>query len=150
MKRNRQSKIVELVTTGEIGTQEELADRLNAEGFKVTQATVSRDIRELKLSKVNVAGNRQKYVLNVTDSSNLSEKYQRALQDGFVSVTRAMNMLVVKTFPGMAMALAAALDALSIPEIIGSIAGDDTIMCATASEEDAMVALEKIRMFTTE
>lgn len=150
MKRKRQSKIVELVTTGEIGTQEELADKLNEAGFKVTQATVSRDIRELKLSKVNVSGNRQKYVLNVTDSSGLSEKYQRAMKDGFVSVTRAMNMLVVKTFPGMAMALAAALDALNFPEILGSIAGDDTIMCATANEEDAKIALEKIQRITTE
>ena len=150
MKKSRQSKIVELVTTGEIGTQEELADRLNAEGFKVTQATVSRDIRELKLSKVNVRGNRQKYVLNATDTSGLSEKYQRALQDGLVSVTRAMNMLVVRTIPGMAMAVAAALDALNFPEILGSIAGDDTIMCATPGEEEAKVALEMIRGLTTE
>ena len=145
MKSKRQTKIVELVSTFDIGTQEELADRLKRAGFNVTQATVSRDIRELKLSKANIGDGRQRYILNVNENPDINDKYKRALKDGFVSAERAVNMLVIKTFPGMAMASAAALDALSIPEIMGSIAGDDTIMCATAGEAQAEEALMKIR-----
>jgi len=145
MKNKRQTKIIELVTTFDIGTQEELAERLSQAGFAVTQATVSRDIRELKLSKVNLGEGRQRYVPGTGESTELSDKYERALRDGFVSADRAVNMLVIKTFPGMAMASAAALDAIGITEIMGSIAGDDTIMCATAGEEAAKAALKKIR-----
>lgn len=145
MKNKRQTKIIELVTTFDIGTQEELAERLSQAGFAVTQATVSRDIRELKLSKVNLGDGRQRYVPGTGESPELSDKYERALRDGFVSADRAVNMLVIKTFPGMAMASAVALDAIGITEIMGSIAGDDTIMCATAGEEAAKAALKKIR-----
>ena len=145
MKNKRQTKIIELVTSFDIGTQEELADRLSNAGFNVTQATVSRDIRELKLSKVNLGDGRQRYVPGANETSDLNDKYERALRDGFVSADRAVNMLVIKTFPGMAMASAAALDAIGISEIMGSIAGDDTIMCATAGEEAAEAALKKIR-----
>ena len=148
MKNARQSKIIELVTTEEIGTQEELADRLKEAGFAVTQATVSRDIRQLKLSKANVGEGRQKYVAGPGDVAGMGEKYNRALKDSFVSVKRAVNMVVIKTFPGMAMSAAAALDALEIPEIVGSIAGDDTIMCATAGEAEAEEAIAKIRKIT--
>ena len=144
MKSRRQSKIVELITSEDIGTQEELAERLKKAGFDVTQATVSRDIRELKLSKSS-AGGRQRYILSVNDVAKLGPKYKSALKEGFVSVQKAMNMVVIKTFPGMAMAVAAAVDAAEIPEIVGSIAGDDTIMCATAGLEEADIALEKIR-----
>ena len=145
MKSRRQSKIVELITSEDIGTQEELADRLREAGFDVTQATVSRDIRELKLSKSSAGGNRQRYILSVNDTAKLGPKYKSALKEGFISVTKAMNMVVIKTFPGMAMAVAAAVDAAEIPEIVGSIAGDDTIMCATAGLSEADIALEKIR-----
>ena len=145
MKLERHSKIVELIGKYEIDTQEELAERLRESGFTVTQATVSRDIRELKLSKVNLGDGRQRYVPGVNENSDLNDKYERALRDGFVSADRAVNMLVIKTFPGMAMASAAALDAIGISEIMGSIAGDDTIMCATAGEEAAEAALKKIR-----
>lgn len=144
MKQKRQNKIIELITNQEITTQEELADKLKEAGYNVTQATVSRDIRELKLTKTSEIGGRQKYVMLVNVSNKLSEKYKRSLQDGLMSVTLAMNMLVIKTYPGMAMAVAAAIDAMSIPEILGSIAGDDTIMCATASIPDAEAAAKAI------
>ena len=144
MKNKRQAKIIELITSFDIGTQEDLAERLKKAGFNVTQATVSRDIRELKLSKINTGEGRQRYVMGPGNAPAMNDKYERALKDGFVSVQRAMNMLVIKTFPGMAMASAAALDALNIPEILGSIAGDDTIMCAAAGEKEAGVALDKI------
>ena len=145
MKNKRQTKIIELVTSFDIGTQEELAKRLVNAGFNVTQATVSRDIRELKLSKVNLGDGRQRYVPGVNETSGLNDKYERALRDGFVSADRAVNMLVIKTFPGMAMASAAALDAIGISEIMGSIAGDDTIFVAIKTKEEAAMVLKNFK-----
>ena len=144
MKVERHSKIIEIIGKKDIETQEELADALNCEGYNVTQATVSRDIRELKLSKISVNG-RQKYaVLNRTDTV-LVDKYKRVLKDGYVSMNMAQNILVIKTVSGMAMAVAAALDSMDWNEIVGTIAGDDTIMCAIRTVEDTKVLMEKIR-----
>ena len=140
MKLNRQRKILELIKTYEIDTQQELAQRLNDEGFDVTQATVSRDIRELNLTKVATEGNKQKYVLPSNDNVAMSNKYMRVLKDGIVSLDTAGNILVVKTVSGMAMAVGAAIDALNHEQIIGCIAGDDTIMCVikNASENGSV------------
>lgn len=113
------------------------------EGFDVTQATVSRDIRELKLSKVPTGDGRQKYVALGTDDSHLGDKYIRVLKEGFVSMDMAQNILVIKTVSGMAMAVAAAVDAMKFREIVGSIAGDDTIMMAVRTVEDTKVLMEK-------
>ena len=110
----------------------------------MTQATVSRDIRELKLTKISV-GNRQKYAVMDTYSSALDEKYLRVLRDGFLSMDMAQNILVVRTVSGMAMAVAAALDAMHWQEIAGCIAGDDTIMCAIRSADDTLLVMDKIR-----
>jgi transcriptional regulator of arginine metabolism len=145
MKTERHSKIVELIGKYEIDTQEELAQRLNEAGFRVTQATVSRDIRELKLSKVTGAGGRQKYVVLQKKEEELNEKYIRVLRDGFLSMDMAQNILVIKTVPGMAMAVAAALDEVHFHEIVGCIAGDDTIMCAVRSVDDTILVMEKLR-----
>ena len=145
MKMERHSKIIELIHKYEIGTQEELADRLNEEGFYVTQATVSRDIRELKLTKVAMDGGKQKYIIVSGSDGNLNEKYLRVLRDGFLSVDRAENIRVIKTVPGMAMAVAAALDAMQWNEVVGCIAGDDTIMAAIRTKGDALIVMEKIR-----
>lgn len=145
MKIERHSKIVELIGKYDIETQEELAEKLNEAGFRVTQATVSRDIRELKLTKVAVDGGRQKYVVLHKSESNLNDKYIRILRDGFMSMDMAQNILVVKTVPGMAMAVAAALDALHFHEIVGCIAGDDAIMCAVRSVDDTIIVMEKLR-----
>lgn len=144
MKSNRHQKIVELVDNYEIETQEELADRLRQEGFQVTQATVSRDIRALKLSKVACGNGRQKYVALKQDDTHLNAKYIRVLKDGFVSMDKAQNILVVKTVSGMAMAVAAAIDAMELEEIVGSIAGDDTIMAAVRTNEDTQAVMNKI------
>lgn len=144
MKSNRHQKIIELVDNYEIETQEELADRLREEGFQVTQATVSRDIRALKLSKVSCGNGRQKYVAIKQDDTHLSAKYIRVLKDGFVAMDKAQNILVIKTVSGMAMAVAAAVDALEMDEIVGSIAGDDTIMAAVRTTEDTQVVMDKI------
>ena len=147
MKIKRQTKILELIKKYEIETQEDLSAYLEKEGFQVTQATVSRDIRELKLTKVSLGNGNQKYIALLETNEDLSQKYERIFRDGFISMDIAQNILVVKTVPGMAMAVAAALDALQIREIVGSIAGDDTIMCAARSTEDAIVVIDKLRKF---
>ena len=138
MKMERHSKIVELIGKYEIETQEELAEYLNKEGYNVTQATVSRDIRELKLSKIQTENGGQKYAA-------FNDKYTRILHDSFVSMDMAQNILVIKTVSGMAMAVAAALDAIHFSEIVGCIAGDDTVMCAVRTVDDTIVLMDKIR-----
>lgn len=145
MKVSRHAKIIELINQYNIETQEELADRLNNAGFKVTQATVSRDIRDLKLTKVSMDGGKQKYVVLHSAGSEMSEKYMRVLKDGYVSMDMAQNILVIKTVSGMAMAVAAAIDAMKWREVVGCIAGDDTIMCAIRSVEDTIRVMDKIR-----
>lgn len=144
MKINRHAKIVELINQHHIETQEELAEYLNREGFKVTQATVSRDIRDLKLTKVPTDEGRQKYAVHQTAETQMSEKYIRVLKDGYVSMDMAQNILVIKTVSGMAMAVCAAIDAMKWNEVIGSIAGDDTIMCAIRSVDDTIKVMDKI------
>jgi len=147
MKTRRQTKILELIKKYEIETQEDLSAYLEREGYQVTQATVSRDIRELKLTKVSLKGGRQKYVALLETNEDLSKKYERIFRDGFISMDIAQNILVIKTVSGMAMAVAAALDALQLYEVVGTIAGDDTIMCAARSTEDAIAAIDKLRKF---
>ena len=144
MKLERHAKIIELINQNAIETQEELASRLNEAGFRVTQATVSRDIRELKLTKMSLDG-RQRYVIVPGPGGQLGDKYIGILRESFLSMDMAQNILVVKTVAGMAMAAAAALDALSWQEIVGCIAGDDTVFCAARSADDAMLVMEKLR-----
>ncbi|MEZ3485889.1 MAG: arginine repressor [Lachnospiraceae bacterium] len=144
MKGNRHAKIIELIQKNRIETQDELAEYLNLEGFKVTQATVSRDIRDLKLTKVPDENGKQRYAAAPIDGNEMSEKYIRVLRDGFVSMDMAQNILVIKTVSGMAMAVCAAIDAMRWNEVVGSIAGDDTIMCAIRSVEDTAKVMEKI------
>lgn len=146
MKKIRHRKIVEIIEKYDVETQEELASYLKSAGFTVTQATVSRDIRELKLSKLPTGSGKQKYVVLKQDDSHMGDKYIRVLRDGFASMDMAQNILVVKTVSGMAMAVAAALDALKFPEIVGCIAGDDTIMVAIRTTEETLTLMEKIHI----
>ena len=145
MKVDRHAKIVELIRKYDIETQEELAERLNEAGFKVTQATVSRDIRDLKLTKIPSESGKQKYAVLRHDGKEMSEKYIRVLRDGYISMDMAQNILVIKTVSGMAMAVAAAVDAMKWKEVVGCIAGDDTIMCAIRSVQDTEHVMDKIR-----
>lgn len=145
MKADRHAKILELIQKNDVETQEELLDYLKREGYRVTQATVSRDIRELKLTKVAIGSGKQKYAAIAERAGDMIEKYHHVFQNGFVSMDMAQNILVVKTVPGMAMAVAAALDAMNWNEIVGSIAGDDTIMCAVRTVEDTVVLMERLR-----
>lgn len=144
MKKIRHRKIVEIIERYDVETQEELANYLKDAGFAVTQATVSRDIRELKLSKIPTGNGRQKYVVLKQDDAHMGDKYIRVLKDGFVSMDMAQNILVLKTVSGMAMAVAAAVDALRFPEVVGCIAGDDTIMMAVRTVEETRSLMEKI------
>ena len=144
MKKVRHGKIIEIIDKHDVETQEELAAYLRQAGYDVTQATVSRDIRELKLSKVPTGEGKQKYIVIKQDDSHLGDKYIRVLRDGFVSMDMAQNILVIKTVSGMAMAVAAAVDAMKFKEIVGCIAGDDTIMMAVRTVEDTQVLMEKI------
>lgn len=146
MKSGRQSKIIEIIDKNEVETQEDLARLLNEAGFKVTQATISRDIRELKLTKVTAENGRQKYAfIRSHASAPASDKYIRVLCDGLVSMDMAQNILVIKTVSGMAMAVAAALDSVHLEGVVGCIAGDDTIMCAIRTVEDTEIVMAKLK-----
>ncbi len=137
MKKNRHDKIIEIINNHVVETQEQLASLLKEAGYEVTQATVSRDIRQMKLTKQVIEDGRQKYVYFTADPEVMHDKYVNVLKAGFVSIDTAQNILVIKTVSGMAMALATAIDALELPQIVGCIAGDDTIFAATKSQDEA-------------
>lgn len=145
MKQNRHAEIVQIIENYDVETQEELAEYLKKAGYAVTQATVSRDIRELKLTKIPVGQGKQKYIILKEDENNMNERFVRVLKSGYVSMTQAQNLVVIKTVTGMAMAVATALDAMKIPEVCGCIAGDDTIFVAIRTSEDATNVMERIR-----
>lgn len=147
MKTKRQRKIIELITNYDIETQEELAAKLVENGFNVTQATISRDIRELNLTKIATKGGKQKYAVQSSSDIVSNSKYMRVLNDGIITMDTTGNILVVKTVSGMAMAVAAALDAMQIKEILGCIAGDDTIMCVVKHAEETDRVKEHIESF---
>ncbi len=144
MKKIRHRKIFDIIEKFDVETQEELANYLKESGFAVTQATVSRDIRELKLSKVPSGSGKQKYVVIKQEESVMGDKYNRVLKEGFASMDMAQNILVIKTVSGMAMAVAAAIDAMKFHEIVGTIAGDDTIMMAVRTVGETQILMEKI------
>ncbi|HUM82361.1 MAG TPA: arginine repressor [Lachnospiraceae bacterium] len=144
MKNARHEQILQLIQKFDIETQEELARRLNEAGFMVTQATVSRDIRQLQLHKTASQGGRLHYTAGAGENVDLSQKYKRVLQDAFVAAETSGNILVLKTVSGMAMAAAAALDSLDWNEILGCIAGDDTIMCVLRSPDNVAAVIDRI------
>ena len=147
MKGKRQEKILEIIRTNDIETQEELTKKLSEAGFSSTQGTISRDIRELKLTKVTGANGKQKYAPIQTEDIHVSSKYKRVLSEGILHMDNAENILVIKTVPGMAMACAAAIDSISLHGVLGCIAGDDTIMCVvkeTPMVEEVMKEIDTI------
>ena len=145
MRYSRQNKIIEIISNNEVDTQEKLAAMLRESGFEVTQATISRDIRELKLTKIAKPGGGSKYAVLQNMNQEMSQKYISVLKNSFQSMDLAQNILVIKTVSGMAMAAAAALDDMNFQEIVGCIAGDNTIMCAIRSADEAILLMEKIR-----
>ena len=145
MKKNRHDKIIELINSHVVETQDQLAALLKESGYDVTQATVSRDIRQMKLTKQVTEDGRQKYVYTTADPEVMHDKYVNVLRAGFVSADVAENLLVVKSVSGMAMALATAIDALDMPEVVGCIAGDDTIFVAIKSKEEALSVMKDFK-----
>ncbi|MBE7021940.1 MAG: arginine repressor [Ruminococcaceae bacterium] len=145
MKQKRHATILELIKDREVATQEELALLLKKEGFDVTQATVSRDIKELKLTKALGESGIYKYVQPQAPGEEHPSKHLLILSRAVISVDFAQNLAVIKTHSGMAQAAAAVLDALSLQEIVGTLAGDDTIFCVTRSEEAALQLTGRIK-----
>ncbi len=142
MKKGRQEKMLELISQYEIDTQDELIGRLREHGFDVTQATVSRDIRELKISKMTTGKGTYRYVLPRYEQEESGFKLNTTLADSIVSVDYAGNLVVLKTRPGLANAVAVGIDSMNLPQILGCVAGDDTIMIVSRDESsaDAMTA----------
>ncbi|KAF1679690.1 transcriptional regulator ArgR [Bacillus mexicanus] len=139
-KGQRHIKIRDIITSNEIETQDELVDLLKQDGYKVTQATVSRDIKELHLVKVPTNNGTYKYSLPADQRFNPLSKLKRSLMDAFVKIDSASHMIVLKTMPGNAQAIGALMDNLDWDEIMGTICGDDTILiiCRTPEDTDSV------------
>lgn len=140
----RHAKILELIEKYDIETQDELAQKLCEEGFMVTQATVSRDIREMKLTKIATERGKQKYSVITGNDTEITERLTRVFKEAVVKMDYAQNMIVIKTLEGMGMAVAVALDNMQNPEILGTIAGDDTVFCVVRTHNQAAVIIEKL------
>lgn len=148
MKSERQAMIRTLLKEQMIQTQEELAEALRDRGFQVTQATVSRDMKEMHLIKVPAASGGYRYAVPEREGPGLSERLIRMLKDCVLSVEAAGQMIVVKTISGSANTAAEALDSMDMPEILGSIAGDNTIFLAAGDPAGAQRASDRIRQLT--
>ena len=147
MKSKRHSEIIEIVKNQNIGTQEELTEILRNKGFSVTQATVSRDIKELNLNKILSKDGKSRYT--VFDAANNPYRDSNGiLSRSIVSIDYAQNILVIKTLSGMAMAAAALLDEINFEEIVGTIAGDDTIFCVVKDQNQLKKLMDKLKSFT--
>ena len=144
MKLSRQEAILRVIRDKEIETQKELLQCLREMGVHATQATISRDIRELKLSKMLSPSGKYRYELS-SKPEMTTPKFNGALTESITRVDAAGNLLVVKTYPGMASAVATCIDSLSMPEIIGCVAGDDAILVVTLDEASAKDICTRLR-----
>lgn len=144
MKYNRHAKILEIIEKYEIETQEEIADKLKDSGMDVTQATISRDIKELRLTKVMTSDGSYKYASIIQTDNPVSNRLLAVFSGGYVSGDYANNIVIVRTLPGMAPACASAIDSLKSSEVVGTIAGDDTIMIVCRAEK---IAEEMVNRF---
>ena len=147
MKGNRQQKILEIIEKFDISTQEELINRLADEGFSVTQTTVSRDIRQMKLVKGLSQNGGYKYIVpNVKKAESGSQVLNSAISDSVISVEAAQNLVVVKTLPGMANAVAVCIESLDHAHVVGSVAGDDTLLLVMKDSDGAYDVQDKLRL----
>ena len=145
MKTVRQVAILDIIEKQEIETQEELASALNARGIRVTQATVSRDIKELRLLKVLTPSGKYKYATGDQADNNLTDRFIRMLAESLLSVSSANNLIVVKTLSGSANVAAEALDSMHWPEVLGTLAGDNTVLLIIRSNEETPAVTSRIR-----
>ena len=144
MKNGRQKQILAIISEHDVETQEELIERLKTNGFKATQATVSRDVKDLKLIKIATENGHYKYAQTAGEDGKNNAKYDNVLRETVISVRNAGTLVVVKTFIGMAMAAATAIDAMQMNCILGTIAGDDTIFVAVSDPVSAELIEKKI------
>ena len=144
MKLARHTKILEMVEANAIETQSELAEKLKDAGFNVTQAPVSRDIRELKLTKISCGNGRQRYAAVIGLDSEASERLIRVFRETVVKMDYAENIIVIKTLEGMGMAVAVALDNMQDNDIVGTIAGDNTVFCLVRNKNHALGLIERL------
>lgn len=145
MKLKRQAKILEIIQRQPVDTQEELQRVLKEDGFLVTQATVSRDIKEMRLVKVLDTDGRYRYSVERKEGMKISSKFHSLFADTVISVSYASNIVVVKCLNGMASAVCAAMDSLHWEGLIGTLAGDDTFIGIAASEQRAADLTEELR-----
>ena len=154
LKADRQKAILRIISENEVGTQEELQGLLKQEGYDTTQATISRDIRELKLRKKSVDMGPQRYVAEIShkglNQSGDSGSYKQILASGIVELATAGNLIVIKTYSGVAMAVGAAIDNMHIDGVVGCIAGDDTIFVAIHDISQAKSIMDFFRQFMNE
>lgn len=145
MKSVRHKKILEIINSSDIETQDELAEALRQNGFDITQATISRDIKILKLAKVMAASGRYKYVSVEKDTMDFSNKLVKIFANTVLNVESVDNFVVIKTLSGSGSAAAEAIDSLGLKEIAGTIAGDNTIFILTRSKENSNQLVDKIK-----
>ena len=145
MKNQRQARILEIISSCDVQTQERITEILQSEGFKVTQATVSRDLRDLKLTKSMTASGSYRYVASKMHDNLGVVKINNAMLESIVSVNYSMNNVVIRTFPGLAQAVASSVDALNLDTILGCVAGDDTIIIVTTDEQSSAEISEKFK-----
>ena len=145
MKTVRQVAILDIIEKQEIETQEELASALNARGIRVTQGTVSRDSKELRLLKVLTPSGKYKYATGDQADNNLTDRFIRMLAESLLSVSSANNLIVVKTLSGSANVAAEALDSMHWPEVLGTLAGDNTVLLIIRSNEETITVTSRIR-----
>lgn len=145
MKNERQKRIIELIAEKEISTQEDLADSLRQDGLNVTQATVSRDIKDLRLIKVPSDNGGYRYASVTNSDNNITDKLYRMFSSSVLSVESAVNIIVIRTLSGSANAAAMVIDALKLPAILGSVAGDDTILLVISGTEQVQGIVQRLR-----
>lgn len=144
MKRNRQEKLLELISRYEIETQDELIEKLRENGYQATQATISRDIRELQIAKMTTGRGTYRYVLPKHAEPSPAVSFSAALIDSIISSQAAQNIVVLKTYPSLAPAVAAGIDRMQANQILGCVAGDDTILIVTQDSDCARMLSEQV------
>ena len=145
MKSTRKNVILEIVASQDIETQNQLMQELSKRGIKSTQATLSRDIKELRLVKELSGGHYRYTVPSQTGSAEHSERLRKIFREGVISCDTAMNLIVLKTLPGLAQAASSAMDSMDIPALVGTVAGDDTVFMAMRDIKSAEAFCEEVR-----
>ena len=147
MKTTRHNKILELINKYPITTQEELIDYLRTDGYEVTQSTVSRDIKQLRLTKTLLPDGKYRYQASPSSEKGAKNNFKTIFSSSVVAIEPAVNIVVIKTFSGMAQAACAAMDMMAFEGIVGTLAGEDTIMVVCKDEQQALACAEEFRKY---